>query len=72
VGHLFKLKLPELIKVHSVFHAEKLRKNPGNPLLRQADLEPPPIELKDGETEYKVYKVLATKLVHRKLKYRIQ
>ena len=32
IGHLFKLKLPELIKVHLVFHAEKLRKDPGNSL----------------------------------------
>jgi len=32
IGHLFKLKLLESIKVHLVFYAEKLRKDPGNPL----------------------------------------
>jgi hypothetical protein len=32
-GHSFLLKLPETMKVHPVFHAEKLRKDPGNPLL---------------------------------------
>jgi len=33
IGHSFKLKLPESIKVHPVFHAKKLCKDPGNPLL---------------------------------------
>jgi hypothetical protein len=32
-GYSFLLKLPETIKVHPVFHVEKLRKDPGNPLL---------------------------------------
>ena len=30
IGHSFKLKLPESIKVHSVFYAKKLRKDPRN------------------------------------------
>ena len=33
IGHSFKLKLPELIKVHLVFYAKKLYKDPRNPLL---------------------------------------
>ena len=33
IGHSFKLKLPESIKVHPVFYAEKLRKDLKNPLL---------------------------------------
>jgi hypothetical protein len=33
IGHSFKLKLPESIKVHPVFYAEKLCKDPGNLLL---------------------------------------
>ena len=32
IGHSFKLKLPESIKVHPVFYTKKLRKDPGNPL----------------------------------------
>jgi len=32
IGHSFKLKLLESIKVHPVFYAEKLRKDLGNPL----------------------------------------
>ena len=33
IGHSFKLKLPEFIKVHPVFYAKKLYKDPGNLLL---------------------------------------
>jgi hypothetical protein len=32
IGHSFKLKLPESIKVHPVFYAKKLRKDLRNPL----------------------------------------
>jgi len=32
IGHSFKLKLPESIKVHLVFYAKKLRKDFRNPL----------------------------------------
>ena len=30
IGHLFRLKLPESIKVHLVFYAKKLQKDPSN------------------------------------------
>ena len=33
IGHLFKLKLLESIKVHPVFYAKKLQKDPNNLLL---------------------------------------
>jgi hypothetical protein len=72
VGHSFKLKLPDSMKIHPVFHAEKLRRDPNNPLPGQANPEPPPLELEDGETEYEVQEVLAVKLVRGKLRYRIQ
>jgi len=71
-GHSFLLKLPETMKVHPVFHAEKLRKDPQSPLPGQANPEPPPVVLEDGEQEYDVDRVLAVKLVRGKLKYRIQ
>jgi len=72
VGHSFRLKLPETMKVHPVFHAEKLRKDPDNPLLGQANPNPPPLVLEDGEEEYEVQSVLAVKLVRGNLKYQIQ
>jgi hypothetical protein len=54
IGHSFKLKLLESIKVYPVFYAKKLCKDPRNPLLRQTNLEPPLLEIEDGEIEYKV------------------
>jgi hypothetical protein len=70
-GHSFLLKLPETMKVHPVFYAEKLRKDPGNPLLGQANPEPLPVVLEDGEQEYDVERILAVKLVRKRLKYKI-
>ena len=72
IGHSFKLELPESMKVHPVFHAEKLRKDPGNPLPGQANPESPLLELPNGNAEYEVEKILAVKLIHAKLRYRIQ
>jgi hypothetical protein len=71
-GHSFLLKLLETIKIYLVFHAKKLRKDPQNPLPGQANPEPPPLILEDGEQEYGVERVIAVKLVRNKLKYRIQ
>jgi transposase InsO family protein len=72
VGHSYRLKLPESMKIHPVFHAEKLRKDPNNPLPGQANPDPPPLELDDGEMEYEVQEVLAVKLARGKLKYRVR
>ena len=72
VGHSFKLKLPASIKVHPVFHAKKLRKDPDNPLLGQANKEPLLLVIQEGAEEYEVQSVIAVKLVRKKLKYRIQ
>ena len=72
VGHSYKLKLPDSMKIHPVFHAEKLRRDPGDPLPGQANPEPAPLELEDGELEYEIQEVLVVKLVRGRLKYRIQ
>jgi hypothetical protein len=68
---LFLLKLLETIKVYLVFHVEKLWKDPRNSLLGQANLEPPLVVLEDREQEYDVERILAVKLVRKKLKYKI-
>ena len=70
IRHSFKLKLPESIKVHLVFHAKKLRKAPENPLPGQSNPKTLPLQVNNTE-EYKVQRVLAVKLVQGKLKYRI-
>jgi hypothetical protein len=72
IGHSFKLKLLESIKVYPVFYVEKLRKDFRNPLLGQTNPEPPLLEIEDDEIEYEVQEVLAVKLIRGKLKYRVK
>jgi hypothetical protein len=72
IGHSFKLKLLESIKVHPVFYAKKLCKDPRNPLPRQTNPEPLLLEVEDSEIKYKVQEVLAVKLIREKLKYRVK
>ena len=50
VGHAFRVKLPDSVKVHPVFHASKLRKAATDPLPGQKNDPPPPIEV-SGEEE---------------------
>ena len=69
IGHSFKLRLPKSIKVHPVFHADRLRKAPENPLPGQSNPNTPAIQVNDQE-EYEVQQILAVKLVRKKLKYR--
>jgi hypothetical protein len=58
--------------VHPVFYAKKLRKDSRNPLPRQTNPEPPLLEVKDSEIEYKVQEVLVMKLIRGKLKYQVK
>ena len=58
--------------MHPVFYAKKLCKDLRNPLPKQTNPEPPLLEVKDSEIEYKVQEVLAIKLIRGKLKYRVK
>jgi hypothetical protein len=58
--------------VHPVFYAKKLCKDLRNPLPKQTNPEPPLLEVKDSEIEYKVQEVLVIKLIRGKLKYRVK
>ena len=42
-GWLYELELPDSIKVHNVFHAKLLRKDPANPVPGQTVPPPEPI-----------------------------
>ena len=70
-GNAFVLDLPDSIKVHPVFNADKLRKAASDPLPEQQNEEPPPVEV-DGEHEWEVEKILGVRLVNKGLKYRVQ
>jgi hypothetical protein len=50
VGHAFRVKLPESVKVYPVFSADKLRKAVSDPLPGQKKDPPPPVRV-SGEEE---------------------
>ena len=69
VGHLYRLDLLQSIKVHPVFSPDKLRKASNNPLLGQHNDPPLPIQV-NGEDEWEVNEVLASKTIRGSLYYR--
>jgi transposase InsO family protein len=71
VGTAFRVLLPEQIKVHNVFHPEKLRKHPMNPLPGQRQDVAEPIQV-NREYEYEVDKILDCRLFRKKtLQYKV-
>jgi hypothetical protein len=72
VGHAYRLKLPENLKVHPIFNPSKLRlASKTSPLTGQLQ-DPPPPELIEESQEWEVEKVLASRLHYRKLQYRVK
>ena len=57
-GSLYKLDLPNTIKVYPVFPIVLLFKDPDNALSRQVNEPPLPVNIK-GEPEYEVEEILA-------------
>ncbi len=62
IGHSYKLKLLDLIKVHPVFYTKKLYKHSNNPLPGQPINNTPPLAIND-QIEYEIEQILAIKLV---------
>lgn len=67
-GHSYELKLPDYMKMHNVFHADRLRKAkepvPGQVLTAEPEHEV------DGEPEWLVDKILASRIYQGKLQYK--
>ena len=69
VKHSYRLNLPQSIKVHLVFSPNKLRKASNDPLLGQHNDPPLPIQV-NGEDEWEVDEILASKTIWGSLYYR--
>ena len=52
--------MPPTIRVYNTFHAEKLQKDPDNPLLGQSNPIPPPVQY-GGEDKWEVERILSSK-----------
>jgi hypothetical protein len=71
VGHAFELELPEGVKVHPIFSPEKLRRaSSTEPLRGQLEDKGPELEI-NGHSEWEIEKVLASRIMWRKLRYRV-
>jgi Chromo (CHRromatin Organisation MOdifier) domain len=70
IGNLYKVKLLNSVKVHSVFSLDKLRKAATDPLPGQVNPPPLPIQV-SGENEWEIEEILACKLIRGTLKYRV-
>lgn len=72
VGDLdYRLKLPPQLKVHNVFHVDRLSPWKGNEVNGQLPPPPPPIEV-DGEEEYEVEEIIDSRIFRRQLQYLVR
>jgi hypothetical protein len=70
ISNLYKVKLPDLVKVHSVFLLDKLQKATMDSLLGQVN--PPPLLIQvNSKDEWEIKEILACKLIRGTLKYHI-
>jgi hypothetical protein len=68
IENSYEVKLPDTIKIYNVFSSDQLQKAAKDPLLEQVN-KPSPLIVIITKKEYKVQKVLASKLVQGKLLY---
>lgn len=66
----FRLEMPSLWKGSNLFHADRLRKYPNNPVPGQV-AEQPDAEEVDGEDQWEVEKVRASRISRGKLQYQV-
>jgi hypothetical protein len=71
VGHAYRLELSPAIKIHPVILANKLHKAANNPLLTQIQELGLPIVV-NGQEEWDVDEILASRGHYGKLQYRVK
>jgi hypothetical protein len=71
VGHAYQLDLPPTIKIHPVISADKLRKAANDPFPGQI-LEPGLPIVVNGQEEWDVEEILASRAYYGKLQYRVK
>ena len=70
-GHSYVVDLPEHMKMDNVFSADRLRKAAMNPLPGQIEPPSPPTKI-NGEPEYAVTRILASRVRNRVLQYKAE
>ena len=70
INNLYKVKLPNLVKVHPIFLLDKLRKAAMDSLPGQVNPPLLPIQV-NGEDEWEIEDILACRLIRGTLKYRV-
>ena len=67
-GHSYRLKLPEHMKMHPIFHADRLRKASSDPMPGQAAVPEEPVEI-NGEPEWTVEEIVSSRINRGVLQY---
>ena len=70
-GHSYRLELPTSYRIWPVFHADRLRKDPGNPLPGQINAEPAAEEV-NGELEWEVERIISSRVLYGRLHYKVE
>ena len=68
VGHAYQLDLPLTMKIHDMFSPDKLWKAADDPLPRQVQESPEPVEINNDE-EWEVEQILDSCIHQKKLQY---
>ncbi|SOV07143.1 uncharacterized protein UDID_18780 [Ustilago sp. UG-2017a] len=63
-SHAYRLQLPPSMKIHNVFHVDRLEPYVANTIPNRVQPPPPPVEI-ESDLEYEVEQILDSKVDHR-------